>query len=334
MSVGITRLPLWSGQQDTDGRPARLSVVVCAYTVQRWDDLLAAVESLRQQTRRPDEVILICDHSPELLDRARRAFPDVRCLPNDGAQGLSDARNTGIRAASGDVVAFLDDAAVAARDWAERLLDAYTTADVIGVGGGVEPAWRAARPAWFPEEFLWVVGCSYTGQPRSRAEVRNPIGANMSFRRDVFRAVGGFDPVMGRLGKDAAGCEETEFSIRARQSLPGARILLEPRARCRHTVTADRVTRRYFRRRCWAEGRSKALVSQLAGPGPALSTERIYVRRVLPLGVLRGVRDLVRGDHARAARAWMILEGTALTTASYLLTRARQLRSVPGIAPS
>jgi hypothetical protein len=168
------------------------------------------------------------------------------------------------------------------------------------------------------------VGCSYTGQPTERAEVRNPIGANMSFRRSVFEKVGGFDPVMGRLGKDAAGCEETEFSIRARRSAPGNRILLEPAAVCRHTVTSERVTRGYFRRRCRAEGRSKALVSSLTGADAALETERRYVRETLPRGIGRGLAAAVRGDRTGMARAWSIVEGVALTGASYASRRVRQ----------
>ncbi|MDB6136923.1 MAG: hypothetical protein JWM59_5166, partial [Verrucomicrobiales bacterium] len=297
--------------------------IVCAYTLDRWDDIVAAVKSLRAQTTPVDEVILVCDHNSELLDRATTAFPDIRCLPSTGQKGLSGARNTGVEAATGDIVAFLDDDAAAAPDWAAHLLDAYQEDDVLGVGGTVLPAWRAPQPDWFPDEFLWVVGCSYEGLPTTRAEIRNPIGANMSFRRSAFTLAGGFDPMMGRLGKDAAGCEETEFSIRARAAVDGARILLEPRAVCWHNVPADRVTRAYFRRRCRAEGRSKALVGQLTGTQSALKSERRYVRRTLPIGLLSGLRS---GSRAGAARAWTILEGTALTTFSYLAARLRTRR--------
>jgi glycosyltransferase involved in cell wall biosynthesis len=303
--------------------PLRLTVLICAYTLERWSDIHAAVESLRRQSRPPDEVILVSDYNEELLERARAVFPDVTCLPNTGPQGLSGARNTGVRAAAGNIVAFLDDDAAADVDWAARLLEAYSDPLVLGVGGAVVPAWRAPRPAWFPEEFLWVVGCSYEGQPRTRAEVRNPIGANMSFRRQVFAVGGGFDPSVGRLGKDTAGCEETEFSIRVRRTHQNGRILIEPSAICHHTVATDRVTRHYFRRRCRGEGRSKAVVSRLARGDSALSAERTYVRRTLPAGVVRGLRDLRRGDRTGAARSWAIVEGTVLTVCSYVTTRIR-----------
>ena len=86
---------------------------------------------------------------------------------------------------------------------------------------------------------------------------------------------------------------------------------------CRHAVTPDRVTRRCFRRRCRAEGRSKALVSRLAGQDEALSTERGYVTRTLPRGVLRGLSAALRGDLGGLGRAWAIVEGTTLTVLAY-----------------
>jgi glycosyltransferase involved in cell wall biosynthesis len=303
-----------------------VTVVVCAYTEERWKSIQAAIESLRAQTVPVHQIVLVIDHNPDLLSAAREEFPDVLSVPNSGPQGLSGARNCGVAAATGDVVAFLDDDAAAEPGWVAALAKAYADETVVGVGGEVLPAWQAPRPRWFPDEFLWTVGCSYRGLPTGRAEIRNPIGANMSFRRSVFESVGGFDPLMGRLGKDAAGCEETEFSIRARASVPGARILLEPDARCRHTVTVDRTTRRYFRRRCRAEGRSKALVSRLGGTDAALETERRYVRETLPRGVVRGLAELARGDVGGPARAWAIVEGTALTATSYLAARLRQRR--------
>ena len=306
--------------------PLALTVVICAYTDERWDGIRSAVESVRRQTVPVGQVVLVVDHNEDLLERARAAFPDVACVPNTGPRGLSGARNCGVAVASGDVVAFLDDDAAAEPDWAAAMIGAYRDETVVGVGGKVLPAWAAPRPRWFPDEFLWVVGCSYTGLPAGRAEVRNPIGANMSFRRSVFDTVGGFDSVMGRSGKDAAGCEETEFSIRARATVPGARVLLEPAAVCRHTVPAERVTRRYFRRRCLAEGRSKALVRGLAGTGAALETERRYVRETLPRGVGRGLAAVTRGDLGGPARAWAIVEGVALTGAGYLSARLARRR--------
>ena len=300
--------------------PPTLTTIVCAYTLDRWDDLRRAVQSLEGQHLPVMQIIVVSDYDNELARRAHAAFPEVECLTNEHAKGLSGARNTGIAAAKGDIVAFLDDDAYADPDWSERLLDAYTDG-VIGVGGRVVPDWRATRPTWLPEEFLWVIGCSFLGQPTGRAEVRNAIGANMSFRNSVFSAVGGFDPRVGRVGANAAGCEETEFSIRASHAYPGSRIVLEPLAVCHHSVPANRVTRSYFRKRCRAEGASKAVVASAVGANDALGSERTYAMRVLPVGVLRGLLRAVRGDVSALRRSWAIVEGMTLTTSAYFRAR-------------
>ena len=112
----------------------------------------------------------------------------------------SPARNTGVALATGAVVAFIDDDAVADTDWLKYLGAAYAHDGVLGVGGAIEPAWQHGRPAWFPAEFDWVVGCTYRGVPEFAGPVRNLIGANMSLRREVFDVVGGFNEGVGRVG--------------------------------------------------------------------------------------------------------------------------------------
>jgi glucosyl-dolichyl phosphate glucuronosyltransferase len=295
------------------------SVIICAYTEERWQDLLAAVESVKRQTRPPLETILVVDHNPTLYERARRALTGVSILENKEARGLSGARNTGLLAASGDLVAFLDEDAQAVPDWLEQLHSGYTDPKVSGVGGFIEPDWDTGKPGWFPEEFLWVVGCSYRGMPVERAGVRNLIGANMSFRRPVFTTTGGFRTGMGRIGKTPVGCEETELCIRARQRTPESILLYLPEAKVVHRVPASRARLQYFTSRCYAEGLSKALVTQFVGTQDGLQSEWKHTLRVLPLGVLRGLYHGVRDrDLGGFLRAGVILMGLGFTTAGYI----------------
>jgi GT2 family glycosyltransferase len=309
-------------------RQPSVSVIICAYTERRWDDLAAAVRSAVDQSVAPLEVIVVSDHNLELLERARRELTDALVLFNDEQRGLSGGRNTGVRAARGDVLAFLDDDAVAAPDWLEHLLAPYVDPTVIGVGGSIEPLWPGARPRFMPDEFDWVVGCTYRGMPTTTSPVRNLIGANMSMRREVFDAIGGFRTDVGRVGTRPVGCEETELCIRAAQRMPGTRMVFAPRAQVRHRVTDERAGWRYFRNRCWSEGLSKAVVSRHAGRADGLSSERSYVTSTLPRGVARAMRETVtQRDAGGAARAVAIVAGLTITTAGYAAGTVRGHRN-------
>jgi GT2 family glycosyltransferase len=298
--------------------PTSVSVVICAYTEQRWNDLVAAVESVDRQSRPALETILVSDHNPSLLRRMRVELPDAVSIENSHERGLSGARNSGVAVAAGSVIAFLDDDAVAEHDWLEHLTADYADPWVMGVGGVVEPSWPVNRPRSLPDEFDWVVGCTYRGVPTTASPVRNLIGANMSFRREVFQAVGGFRSGIGRVGKHPMGCEETELCIRAARMRPGTRMLFDPRVKVSHRVAADRMSWAYFRRRCYSEGLSKALVSRHAGSAAGLASERAYVLRTLPRGVARGLGDaLMRGDLWGLSRAAAIVGGLAVTSAGF-----------------
>ena len=209
------------------------SVVICAHTLDRWDELNRAVGSVRTQTCAPREIVVVVDNNEALRERAAREIAGVTVLPNAKQPGLSGGRMTGAEYITAPVIAFLDDDAVADPRWLEELLEAYRDPAVLGAGGPVEPLWQAPPPSWFPGEFRWVVGCTYAGMHVRDGRIRNPIGANMSVRADVLRGAGGFTSELGRrklgfsvsgrakIGGKAESCEETEFCIRAARLYPG-----------------------------------------------------------------------------------------------------------------
>ncbi|MFE6936639.1 glycosyltransferase family 2 protein [Streptomyces sp. NPDC057699] len=324
--------------------PRDHSVVICVYTEERWQDILDAVASVRAQSLPAGEILLVVDHNPALLRRLTEEFgdgPGVRVLANAGPRGLSAGRNTGIAAARGAVVAFLDDDAVAEPDWLRRLDQGYDDPEVMAVGGRTLPSWASGRrPVWFPEEFDWVVGCSYRGLPPGRARVRNVLGGNSSFRRTAFDAAGGFATGIGRDGdKRPLGGEETELCIRLSRALPHAVLLIDDRAVIRHKVPGARERFGYFRTRTYAEGLSKALVARSVGAGRGLESERRYTTRVLPAGVLRGVRDFLLGRPGGAGRAGAVVAGVLAAAAGYAVGSVRVRRdgvsfAVPAIEPA
>jgi GT2 family glycosyltransferase len=303
------------------------SVVICCYTERRWDDIVDAVKSLTEQTVAPREVLLVVDHNEALLRRAEDAFDTVEVIANTRSRGLSGARNTGVDAATGEVVAFLDDDARADPEWLGRMLAHYADPRVAAVGGKAYPRWPdGTPPAMLPPELGWVVGCSFTGQPTTTSEVRNVMGCAMSFRRTLIRELGGFAEWIGRIGSTPLGCEETELCIRLRQRFPRMTVLLEPAATVRHRVTEDRTTWRYLARRSWAEGLSKAAIAKLVGAQDALSTEQSYVRVTIPRALKR--------EFGRPAFAALLLAPTAAAVGYAKGKVSKPTKEMPVAAPN
>ncbi len=314
---------------DVRGTKSATSVVVSTYDRKRWNDLVECVRSLDAQTVPALEVIVVVDHNPSLLDEAAVTFTSATVVENRRARGLAGARNTGVDIARGSVIAFIDDDARAEPGWLERLQPCFTDPTTVGTGGALIPLWEAQAPRWFPTEFYWVFGCSYTGLPEHLAPVRNPIGANMAVRTRILREIGGFREgdsseapreIRSRGVVRAGGNvpDDTELAIRVKQRWPGAVWLYEPQARVRHTVTPERTSLGYFVRRSFEEGDGKARLSSFVGAEDGLSSERRQLARVLPRGLLRGLRDALRGDPYGPVRSMMIGFGVLITATGFL----------------
>jgi glucosyl-dolichyl phosphate glucuronosyltransferase len=307
-----------------------VTVVVCAYTKDRWATLGHAIDAALNQINIEDELIVVIDHNDALLARCREYLDDSMVLPNRRNRGLSGARNTALEEAHGSIIVFLDDDAIPLDGWLEALRAPYADKCVYGVGGLAKPRWLSGQPSWFPEEFLWVVGCTHRGLPYDRHPVRNLVGANMSFRKAAFDHVGGFAEQMGRIGERLLGCEDTEFAIRLTQANPDAIILYEPSSQVEHHVAQQRASLGYFIRRCLAEGISKAEVSRRVGVSRALSAERRYALRVLPRGIWNGFHDTATGDPWGVARSVAIVLGLFATVAGYCVGTVIRPLAEPG----
>jgi glycosyltransferase involved in cell wall biosynthesis len=311
------------------GGASATSVVVSTYDEKRWEDLVACLSSLEEQSPPPLETIVVVDHNPALLERAAAAFPGATVIANRRPRGLAGARNAGAAVARGEIVAFIDDDARAEPGWLEQLEACFGDRRAVGAGGALIPRWEGPEAAWIPHEFYWVFGCSYTGLPEALAPVRNPIGANMAVRSSVLREVGGFREgesddapreIRARGVVRAAGNlpDDTDFAIRVRQRRPDGIWLYQPRARVLHTVTRERASLGYFLRRCYEEGAGKANLSRHVGSRDGLSAERRQLAIVLPRGVARELGGTLKGDAGGAARAAAILIGLLVSGAGFI----------------
>jgi glucosyl-dolichyl phosphate glucuronosyltransferase len=289
-----------------------ISVVIPCHTQREWQQLVGAVNSVVNQSLAPAEVVVAVDHNPALYGRAKRTFPDVNVVENAYDRGASGNRNTAVQHTSTDVVAMLDGDAYARAGWLQGLVDPFADPAVVGTGGAIIPVWRGARPAWFPDEFLWTVGGSLPTTAQTPTPARNVWSASMAVRRDAFESVGGFRVGFGKQGNRSRP-EDTELCLRLAME-SGGHWLFVPDAQIEHPVPAERGRFRAFLSRCYQEGRGKVEMARLLASqgGAVLESERAYLRRTLPRAVGRGLVATVAGNGTRhAAIAGAVVLGVA-----------------------
>ena len=302
----------------------KVSVVVCTYTTDRWNDFTEAVESALKQTYDPVEVVLVVDGNREVYDRVEERFGDwddvvIHC--NDENQGISYSRTKGADLASGDVVAFIDDDAVAEPDWIERLVESYEEHDAVAVGGRMVGEWLVGRPTFLPEEFDWLVGVTYPGFAEDGEEVRNTFESNLSFRREIFLELEGFDPNLGPDAESYSHSEGAEIGTRL-QELYGRGVVYASDAVVAHKVFAHRIQPRWLIARAFEQGRSKRRLERRdAGSN---SEEGEYLQQLLSKYLPRRLRSLVRSPSVSAGiQLLMLFVFTAAVGFGYLYEMTR-----------
>jgi GT2 family glycosyltransferase len=298
-----------------------VSVIIPAFSNDRWDGLCEVLASVRAQTVKVAETVVVIDHNPELMAKAVKELPGVTVVANAGIRGVSGARNTGAAASWGEVLAFLDDDVAASPNWLESLVRHFKNPAVVGAGGRQEPSWQTGRPWWFPPEFDWAVGCSYLGMPETVAPVRNVWSGNMAIRRTAFDAVGGFRKGFGKVG-DRSRPEDTDLCLRAAECADGGIWIYDPDAIARHHIPAHRTTFHYFLRRCYYEGQGKAALVSFNGNTESISEERQYTRRLLSYCIMRGLRETARGKVSGMARNFAIIAGLSFAMVGFFIDRA------------
>lgn len=307
-----------------DKENLKVSVIICAYTMERLNDIYEAVGSVLAQTLKPYEVILSVDHHEELYERLKAELrPEVKVVLNTGAQGFSATKNVAIRAANGDIIVFLDDDSTAEKHWLQKLSEPFQNQNAVAVGGRTIPLWLGGdRPKWFPEELDWIVGGTYKGLPLDGNEIRNVSGGNSAFSKRAFEVVGLFGKNFGRVGDSGVG-EEADFCLRLKYKLPDARILYEPRAVIYHKVPPWRLALKYIVKRSFDEGvyKSKLKNLSLSVPQNQLSTESSYLRYLLFTAIPERLRRSYKKGSLSQAGA--IIISIAATGTGYLVGKLK-----------
>ncbi len=298
----------------------KISIITTSYTMERFKDVTELLDSIQEQTYRNIETIVVAERSPELAEKIRnyaqkKDYPNVLVLYNQCEWGLSSARNLGIKEASGQIMAFVDDDALLFPSWAKETAKAYAAdSSIVGLTGPILPLWEDESMAWFPREFYWIFSCTYWDWTEP-TEVRNGYGTNISFTREGLEKCGGFVTGRGLVNgsrdtswKMLAG-EDLELSVRIRKKT-GKRIVYYPEVKAKHKVYHYRYTLRFIIKRAYREGYTKSITKRLYnqdnGDADILATEYTLLHHIFS----KLLPDILKGFLTNPGLSWRRLRIT------------------------
>ena len=247
----------------------RLSLVIATYN--RAEQLMVTLGSVAMQSAETTtwECIVVDNNSADDTRQRVEAFQrkhsdlNIRYIfePN---QGLSHARNAGIMASHGDIVAFIDDDEHIVKDFITAYIDLFDQhPDAMAAGGEIIAEYPTGRPRWMSRYTERPIAnpMSFGDRVRLFPSGRIPGGGNMAMRRRLFDSVGMFNTSLGRTGKRLLGGEESDLFERIANS--GYRVYYVPRAVMYHIIPEEKLSRDYFVRLATNTGISQRTRAEL-----------------------------------------------------------------------
>jgi len=243
--------------------PRILDVAVVIPTYNRRDSLLRTLDSIARQTFPANrfEVVVVDNNSNDRTSEAVTSFGArrqlrVKCV-RETDQGVTYARNRGIRETSAPVVVFTDDDVEADPRWLEELMRGLERSGAAAAGGRTETVWEGPLPDWWLPDYDKLFARNWGDAPTRVTEFPFFYSQNFAVRRETLAAVGGFDPRLGPKASDYVAGEDADLCRRIHES--GRMLYYLPQAIVRHRVGSDRLNRRFLRRRFYGSGVAHAI---------------------------------------------------------------------------
>ena len=243
-----------------------LSLVITSYTMERLNDILELLVSVKKQSYKNMETIFVVERSEELRDKIKafineKNIQNIQVVFSNEKLGLSIARNLGITKAKGEIIAFADDDVVLFPNWAEEMVQAFDNDSIIGVTGSAFPLWENDSLKWLPEEFYWLISCTaWTGWSKPKI-VRGAFGANMAFKREAFTDNFLFAPNTGYTNgsQHQPVSDDLEFSLRLKKKTK-RNIIFSPGPQVWHRVGKQRLSFRFVAQRAHQVGCTRRII--------------------------------------------------------------------------
>jgi hypothetical protein len=305
-----------------------VSVIVCTQSVERWPWLLKCLASLKVQTLKPFEVIVVVRGNADLDGRLRKRHGPERLLYTSAPLDLSDARSLGLTAATGAFVCFLDDDAVADPSCLSILRSSVSDGTVAWASGCSLPMWNGAMPRWMPQELEWTLGNDYRSVASAQTDAENMDGGCVCMRRESFVLFAGLGAGFERQPRGLDGVEAAELYSSIQDRVSALRPIHEPTAIIRQPVPHDRQRPAYVLARCWEEGISKATIRAVTQLRPGLVRERELCHGTVPARLGSYLRQALLGDMSALQKAGILCAAPAITLAGRASESVRRFARV------
>lgn len=251
-----------------------ISAIICTYNRERY--LYNVLQSLvaGNLPREEYEIVLVNNNSTDGTEAEVRRFqtdyPQVQlryCV--EPQQGLSYARNCGIRESQGDILVYVDDDALVNKEYLATYTDFFRrNADAVAAGGPILPQYDGCEePDWMSHYTRQLVtGKLYLGEKeREFPGDAFPGGGNAAYRKSVFDAVGLFNVELGRKGNSLIGAEEKDLFDK--MTSQGMKFYYLPTAILYHLIPPKKLTQDYFDRLTYGIGVSERYRTKQIGQG-------------------------------------------------------------------
>lgn len=241
----------------------RLSLIIATYN--RAAFLIETLRSVVAQDAPAQEwecVVVNNNSSDDTAARfaafaAENAGFDLRMV-DEPNQGLSYARNRGIRESRGEYIAIIDDDERIAPQFISAYVSLFDSVpEAVAAGGPIVAEYVAGRPSWMSRYTERpIANTLYLGdRVREFPAGRIPGGGNMALRRSAVKRYGVFDISLGRVGSSLVGGEESDLFERLR--LAEAHYYYAPAAVMYHVIPPEKLSVDYFSRLCYNVGVSQ-----------------------------------------------------------------------------
>ena len=284
-----------------------LSVILCTYNRDKYIYEALRHIALNSFPTEEYEIVLINNNSTDDTEaeclRFTKDFPSVQFRYFvESNQGLSYARNRGIRESRGDILVYVDDDAVVNEDFLRTYADFFAAHPQIDAAGGpIIPRYETSEPSWMSHYTkALVTGYKYLGDKVREFPAHDyPGGGNAAYRAPVFEKVGLFNVELGRKGDSLMGAEEKD--IFDKMTTAGMRFYYLPTAILYHLIPEKKLSDEYFDRLTYSIGKSEQLRTKRIGKGKY--AQRLFMELVKWGGtIVLFFRYLLTGQYRKGAK--------------------------------